>query len=129
MTSTKTPDPLRILVGLMVSVLLLMGSAQMTGCASTPEDPNGYKAFVIAGEARATAIKTLVTLNNAGLIDPSNYDDIDAAINLTGAALRMWKDALDEGEDPTESESLFYDNFETFRKIQTEAQRPKEPNA
>jgi len=129
MTSTKTPDPLRILVGLMVSVLLLMGSAQMTGCASTPEDPNGYKAFVIAGEARATAIKTLAVLNDAGLIDPSSYEDIDAAVSLTGAALRMWKDALDSGDDPTESENLFYDNFETFRKIQKEAERPREPNA
>lgn len=128
MTATKTPDPLRIMVALLVALFITMGFTTIPGCASTPEDPNGYRAFVLAGEARVTALKTLVVLNDAELIDVNDYDKIEAFIDLTGAALRMWEDALEKGEDPTEYENLFYDNYETFREIRKKSNKPKRPN-
>jgi len=130
MTSHKT-DPIRILYACLVSLLLFMGFAGLPGCSSTPEvSNNSYAAFVTAGEARSSVINTISILNEAGYIDEDDWEDIDAAIELTGIALRLWSEALMNQEPTEEAEQKFYESFRYLKDIRDPAledsQTPKD---
>lgn len=114
---TRQCNPLSVLYALLVTLMLCMGFSSMTGCASTGEATDN-QAFVLAGEARATAIKTLTGLNNAGFISPEDYEEIDAAIEITGIALDLWHEALLEGRPTGAAKEQFYRGYETFRLYQ-----------
>lgn len=117
MTAQLNPNPRSVFLALFISLLMLVGFASATGCASTGEATDN-QAFVLAGEARATAIKTLTGLNNAGFISPEDYEEIDAAIEITGIALDLWHEALLEGRPTGAAKKQFYRGYETFRLYQ-----------
>jgi len=130
MTRQKT-DPVRILYACLISLLLFMGFTGLPGCSSTPEvSNNSYAAFVTAGEARSSVINTISILNEAGYIDEDDWEDIDAAIELTGIALRLWSEALMNQEPTEEAEQKFYESFRYLKDIRDPAledsQTPKD---
>lgn len=94
----------------------------IVGCAATG-DPvqDNYRNFVTALEVRQVTIKTIVDLNDAGLIDPSSYDEIDELIRVSAEALNVWLELLKNSQPTDQAEDQFWNSLRKLQSIRDRA--------